>query len=375
MINLFEPDIGKQSFELLGDIAKSRWLGRGSHVVEFEKLFAAFQKLDPAHVHTISCCSDAIFGVLDIVGVEVGEEVIVPSISFPAVGSAVVKHGAKLVVVDCIANTGNVDIEAIGNAVTERTKAVFVTHYGGAPVDIAALRAIVGPEILILEDAACAFGSFRQGVSIGTEGDFGCWSFDAMKLLTCGEGGAVYFKDRKHVERAKEYFYLGLPAQSKSGIDRQGTDDRWWEYQLTSPGRRSIFTNINAALGIPQYESLLDVLEKRASIRRRYMDSLINVGGIFVEQTDQSVTYSNYFFTVLSSKRDKLASYLKEKGIYSTFRYYPLHLIDIFKPYALQCKGAFDFSESALNIPIHQNLSDDDVGKICDALTEFHRHS
>jgi dTDP-4-amino-4,6-dideoxygalactose transaminase len=373
MINLFEPDISKQSFELLGDIAKSRWLGRGSYVVEFEKLFAAFQNVDPAHVHTISCCSDAIFGVLDIVGIEADDEVIVPSISFPAVGSAVVKHGAKLVVVDSMANTGNANIEAIGNAVTDRTRAVFVTHYGGAPVDIAALRAIVGPEIFILEDAACAFGSFRNGVAIGTEGDFGCWSFDAMKLMTCGEGGAIYFKDPKHVERAKEYFYLGLPAQSKSGIDRQGTDNRWWEYQLTRPGRRSIFTNINAAFGIPQYDTLSDVLEKRAAIRRRYIDCLTKAGGMFVEQIDQSVSYSNYFFTVLSPKRDELASYLKEKGIYSTFRYYPLHLIDIFKPFAKPCQGAFDFSETALNIPIHQNLSDDDVEKICDALTGFHR--
>lgn len=372
MINLFEPDISKQSFELLSDIAKSRWLGRGSYVLEFEKLFAAFQNVDPTHVHTISCCSDAIFGVLDIVGIKAGEEVIVPSISFPAVASAVIKHGAKLVVVDCVAETGNVDLEAVGNAISERTKAVFVTHYGGAPVDIEALRAIVGPEILILEDAACAFGSFRHDVAIGTEGDFGCWSFDAMKLLTCGEGGAVYFKDAKHVEIAKEYFYLGLPAQSKSGIDRQGTDDRWWEYQLTRPGRRSIFTNINAAFGIPQYANLPTILEKRASIRRRYMDCLIKVGGNFVEQNDQSVKYSNYFFTVLSQKRDQLASHLKSNGIYSTFRYYPLHLIDIFRPYALECSGAFEFSETALNIPIHQNLSDDDVEKICDALTEFY---
>ena len=372
MINLFEPEISKQSFKLLEEIAQSRWLGRGNYVVEFERLFAAFQNVDSAQVHTISCCSDALFGVLDIVGIKAGEEVIVPSISFPAVASAVVQHGAKLVIVDCVAETGNINLQAIENAISEKTKAVFVTHYGGVPIDIEAVRAIVGPEILILEDAACAFGSFRNGVAIGTEGDFGCWSFDAMKLLTCGEGGAIYFKDTKHIESAKEYFYLGLPAQSKSGIDRQGTDDRWWEYQLTRPGRRSIFTNINAAFGIPQYDNLSSILKKRSSIRSRYMDCLDDVGGRYVEQNEQSVTYSNYFFTILSSRRDQLANFLKENAVYSTFRYHPLHLIDIFRPHAAQCTGAFEFSETALNIPIHQNLSGDDVDQICGLLVKFY---
>lgn len=371
MINLFEPDLGPQELALLAQVAATKWLGRGSYVSEFETLFAEFQKVDSHQVHTISCCSDAIFGVLDILGIHAGDEVIVPSISFPSIGSAVVKAGAQLVITDSCADTGNIDLNKLLGSVTPKTKAVFVTHYGGVPVDIGKIRELVGPDILILEDAACAFGSFKSGKAVGTEGDFGCWSFDAMKLLTCGEGGAMYFANPGHIERAKEYFYLGLPAQTKSGIDRQGTDDRWWEYQLTMPGRRSVFTNVNAAFGIPQFSTLSVALDRREAIRARYIECLDSLDANYIKQSDHSVTYSNYFFTVLTPDRDDLANHLKQLGIYSTFRYYPLHLIDIFKQYSNDCPGANQFSETALNIPIHQNLSDGDVSLICDALNAF----
>ena len=373
MINLFEPNLGQHELAMLEEVAATKWLGRGSYVTRFEELFSDFQKVGRNQVHTIACCTDAIFGVLDILGLGGDDEVIVPSISFPAIGSAVVKSGARLVVVDSCAETGNIDLKALSEALSKKTKAVFITHYAGIPVDIQRIRKMVGDGIFILEDAACALGSFKNGRAVGTEGDFGCWSFDAMKLLTCGEGGGLYFSNPEHVMQAKEYFYLGLPAQSKSGIDRQGTDDRWWEYQLTMPGRRSVFTNVNAALGIPQFDTLDAALDGRVSIRERYVACLDSVGAKYVEQSEEGVSYSNYFFTVLTPDRDRLAGHLKEHNIYSTFRYYPLHLIGIFDQYSCECPGAYQFSELALNIPIHQSLSDDEVSQICEALVEFFR--
>jgi dTDP-4-amino-4,6-dideoxygalactose transaminase len=128
MINLFEPDLGPQELALLAQVAATKWLGRGSYVSEFETLFAEFQKVDSHQVHTISCCSDAIFGVLDILGIHAGDEVIVPSISFPSIGSAVVKAGAQLVITDSCADTGNIDLNKLLGSVTPKTKAVFVTN-------------------------------------------------------------------------------------------------------------------------------------------------------------------------------------------------------------------------------------------------------
>ncbi len=374
MINLFEPHVNQKSLDLLREVFGSKWLGRGAHAVEFERKFSALLNTDVSKVHTIACCTDAIFGAFEVLGIKPGGEVIVPSISFPAVGSAIVAAGLKPRIVDIDLATGNIDLTRVEEVKTSSTVAVFVTHYGGIPVNIKRLREIVGPDVYIIEDAACALGTYINGVACGTEGDFGCWSFDAMKLLTCGEGGGLYVSDAEKMRHAKEYFYLGLPAQAKSGIDRQATDMRWWEYQLNTPGRRSIFTNINAAIGLPQFETLPAALERRQNIRNNYCNALDKVGGGYLRQEDSNVVYSNYFFTVMTERRDELASYLKDNQIYSKFRYYPLHLIELFSEYSEDCKNATVFSDTALNIPIHQSLTDSDVAHISNALQTFFKH-
>ena len=371
MINLFEPRVSPASLELLKNVFDSKWLGRGAQVTEFERKLAQLLRTDTTKVHTLSCCSDALFGAFEVLGIAPGGEVIVPSVSFPAVGSAIVAAGMVPRIVDIDLASGNIDLQAVERVLSPKTAAVFVTHYGGIPVDIQRLRSLVGPRVRIIEDAACALGTYVDGVACGTEGDLGCWSFDAMKLLTCGEGGGLYVANADEMTHAKEYFYLGLPAQAKSGIDRQATDSRWWEYQLNTPGRRSIFTNINAAIGLPQFDTLADALERREVIRRHYCETLDRVGGGYLGQTDPRVVYSNYFFTVMTPGRDELAAFLKSRQVYSTFRYYPLHLIELFRAHAQPCPAATAFAETALNIPIHQSLSDADVSQITDALQSF----
>jgi aminotransferase len=371
MINLFQPQVDESSIKLLQKVFESNWLGRGTYVADFEKKLSKFLDINPNQIHTIANCSDAIFGAFEVLGVEVGTEVIIPSVSFPAVGSAVIAAGLIPRIVDIDYVTGNINFEQLVENLNSRTSAVFVTHYGGIPADILRLREIVGKDIYLIEDAACALGTSVGGIACGTQGDFGCWSFDAMKLLTCGEGGAIYVADAKKMIHAKEYFYLGLPVQAKSGIDRLGNDSRWWEYQLNCEGRRSVFTNINAAIGLPQFDSIEDSLARRAFIRAEYCNVLDKVGCGYLRQDDGRVEYSNYFFTVVTAKRDELANFLKKESIYSSFRYFPLHKIELFSRYAGICLEADKFSNEALNIPIHHSLSDDDVHHICNSLYNF----
>lgn len=371
MINIFEPNVSHKSVELLSDVFESKWLGRGAYVNEFEDSLATSLRTEKINIHTIACCTDAIFGIFNIYDLPPQSEVLVPSISFPAVGSAILAANLVPKIIDIDISTGNVSFEEVKKHLSQKTSAIFVTHYGGIPVDIKTLREIVGPGILIFEDAACAFGTFTDGIACGTEGDFGCWSFDAMKLLTCGEGGAFFIKDPNKMMKAKEYFYLGLPSQTKSGIDRQATDSRWWEYQLNYPGRRSMFTNVNAAIGLPQFKSLEASLLRRQEIRNSYTKTLNDLNINYLKQENKNVSYSNYFFTIATNSRDELAQYLKSNGVYSTFRYYPLHLIEIFKSNAEACPSASLFSKTALNLPIHHSMSDEDVSKVCKLLASF----
>jgi dTDP-4-amino-4,6-dideoxygalactose transaminase len=375
MINIFQPVVASDSLGMVADVFKSNWLGRGKLVTEFECKLSKFLKVDRETIVTMSCCSDAIFGILPIIKRRFkSRQVLVPSISFPAVGSSVVEAGLDLVIIDVECNTGNISLDAVREHMNEDVLAVFLTHYGGNPVDVLALREIVGPNVFILEDSACALGSvLESGVSVGMHGDFSCWSFDAMKLLVAGEGGGAWIPKEEIRTEFKESLYLGLPASGKSGLDKSGDSAEWWSYDLKCFGRRSIFTDINAAIALPQFKTLSEKLRRRQFIREQYSNSIDQNSNLHVTPQNGCSIYSNYFFTILSENRNHLAFYLKDNNVYSTFRYFPLNQIRLFNDIAVvtNMDGSNSFSSKALNIPIHDGLSETDIKYICKLLIDY----
>ena len=372
MINLFEPNIGVQSLENLSQIFSSKWLGRGDLVNVFEEKLKDFMILDN-NLHTISSCSDAIIGSFELFDFKLDDEIIIPTNSFPIITSGAVLKGLKPVIVDIDPVTGNIDFESCRKALTAKTKAIYITHYGGIPVDVQKLKKYIGVDILVLEDSACALGTFIDNQCVGANADFSCWSFDAMKLLVCGEGGAFYMKDPERFERACEYFYLGLPKNKKSGMDSAKDNANWWEYDLKRIGVRSIFTNINAAIGLPELEKLKIYLDRKSYIASQY-DSKLNSDLISHRNVlfKENVSYSNYFYTIKTDNRDELARYLLNKNIYTSLRYSPLHKMGLFKNYSNgNFLGAEDFYTKSLNIPIHQNLGDQDLDLIINSINTF----
>lgn len=365
MINIFEPNVSKDSEKLLTEVFKSKWLGKGKLANHFEEKLCEYLGIQRANFHTLASCTDAIFASLRVFNLPAGSRVVIPSNSFPAVASAIIEAGHEPLIVDINPLTGNLCLDELQKHYNSACSAVFVTDYGGIPNNIDIIRKIVGPDSVILVDAAPSLGTFVKGKFSGYGADFCCWSFDAMKLLTCGEGGGVYIKNTEIMELFREYSYLGLSASEKSGLDRAKDGDVWWEYNIKSPGRRSVFTDINAAIGLPQIDKLEMRISRRSEIRTSYMDTFKCLDGFsYLEQSDEEAQYSNYFFTVVTSRRDELAIHLKKNGIYSTFRYYPLHRMPIFHRYAMTCGNCETFSDQALNIPIHDSLTDDDVNII-----------
>jgi len=375
MINLFEPIIPDESLDGVGSVFESKWLGRGQVVKKFETSLSLFLGADDAQITTMSCCSDAIFAILPVIKKHSNrKKVIVPAISFPAVGSAVIEAGLDLVIVDVDADTGNICMAALQQCFDDDVLAVFITHYGGNPVDISGLREFVGTDVFILEDSACALGSvLENGDAVGMHGDFSCWSFDAMKLLVTGEGGAARIGNGEVMTEFKESLYLGLPASEKSGLDRAGEAAEWWSYSLNSFGRRSVFSDINAAIGLPQFKTLSVKLDRREIVRKRYIGAINRNPSLQVTARGGCKTYSNYFFTVLSDQRNQLAAYLKNNDVYSTFRYYPLDKIELFRRNSviMDLAGSNSFSSRALNIPIHDALTEADIDFICKLLEEY----
>jgi dTDP-4-amino-4,6-dideoxygalactose transaminase len=377
MINLFQPSLGEEELEEIAKVFKSNWLGKGNYVKDFETGFAKSLKTNNKHFLSTSSCTEAIFLASDLFNFSSKDEIIVPSISFPSVGSSIMSKGAKIVFCDVDKYSLNVRAKDIKSKITINTKAVFLTHFGGVPCDMDPIVELCKEHnIFIIEDSACAVKSFYKGKACGTIGDMGMWSFDAMKTLSTADGGMMYIKDLKLRIEAEEKLYLGLPQKQKSGIDSSTeSGNTWWEFEMNHPGRRAIMNNVTAAMGCAQLKKLDSFISRRKEIYDVYHDKLSKLDWLTVPPIEKFDNVSSYyFFWIQTKKRNELAKYLLDNNVYTTFRYWPLHKINMFKDYV---DGDYPNSEYVskvtLNLPLHQSLSNEDVNKIIKLITEFNK--
>ena len=375
MINLFQPALGQEELDAIKNVFDSNWIGKGAKVNEFESLFAVNLKEDASHFVSTTSCTEAIFLAADIFEFCSDDEVIVPSISFPSIGSAVLKSGAKMVLCDVDRSSLNVRAEDIEKVITPLTKAVFITHYGGVSCDMDPIISLCNKhDIYLIEDAACAVRSFYKGKACGTFGDMAMWSFDAMKTVTTGDGAMIFFKSDANVVKAKELLYLGLPVKQKSGLVSSITSAaNWWEFEVNQYGRRAIMNDITAAIGVCQMEKLPKFLARRKEIHNKYYEALSYCDYLQLPpKLTSELESSYYFFWIQTEHRDLLAQYLLDNGIYCTFRYWPLHRVEAFASCADTSLDNSDFIASrTLNIPLHHSLSNNDVELIIEKIMSF----
>lgn len=371
MINVFQPSLGKEELDRIQKVFESNWLGKGKLVAEFEEKYADHLGVGKQHVLSTNCCTEGLFLSMRIFGIGAGDEVILPSVSFVGAGNAVCASGAKLVLADVDPRTLNIRPEDFEAKITPKTKALLLIHFGGIPCDMDAIMAIAKKHnIAVIEDSACAVFSTYKGRACGTIGDMGMWSFDAMKILVCGDGAALYFQDPAVRERAEKLLYFGL--ESKSGFSNS-VDQKWWEYEVSSFSHRSIMNDITAAMALEQLKKLPGFIARREQISDLYNQRLANETWLDLPQAvpaDCTTTHYFYHIQVKNGSRDALAKFLRENDIYTTFRYFPLHRVS-----AYQAEGSFPNTDYAadhtLCLPVHQSLTDDEVNYICDKIMEY----
>lgn len=371
MINIFEPKIGNRSLDLLAKTFKSNWLGRGSAVSTFEDILATFLRTDRNDICTVASCSDAIFASLRVLRLQTkSRKIAIPTNSFPVLLSSCQILGFEPVLIDIDEHTGLIDLDSL-STFKDDLAAVFYTNYGNKALHGDVVRSVVSPNTKVYVDNACALGAFwEDGTFVGSECDFCCYSFDAMKLVVCGEGGCAFFRDKHEMDLFRSLTYLGLPPKEKSGLDSAQNSSEWWEYDVTLPGLRSVFTNINASIGIPEIENVTRYLDRKSEIKNFYDYELANIEKLKVNNKAVPYKSSNYFYTIQCDARNELAQFLLKNGVYTTLRYHPLNQLSICRQ-EKKFPGTDEFFSKSLNIPIHHNLNDDDVNKIVGSLKDF----
>ncbi len=375
MINVFQPDLGAEELEAVKRVFASNWVGKGQVTAQFEAAFAKYIGVDGSLVRSVNCCTEGLFQAMSLMEIGPGDEVVLPTISFVGAANAVLSCGAKPVFCDVDARTLNPTAALLEERFTSRTKAVLILHYGGVPCEMDEISSLLeGRGIALIEDSACSVASRYKGRACGTFGDIGVWSFDAMKILVCGDGGMIYCRSSDLARRAEELTYLGL--MTKSGL-ASATDSKWWQFEISCGGRRAIMNDILSAIGMEQLKKLTSFIARRREIHERYTERLSEEGWLRVPPAISKECESSYYFYWIQTKpnvRDALARYLKDMGIYTTFRYYPLHWVKFYGS-EVSLPNAELAAQSTLCLPLHHSLTDVEIDTILRAVLDYRPHA
>ena len=357
-IVMFSPYLSKNAIPYVEEIMKSRWIGHGQKVNDFEDKFKSIFKIPyPVAVNSVS---SAIKIALDIIGVNPGDEVITTPQTCTWTNHPILEQYAKPVFADIRYETGNINPNDIEKMITKKTKAIIVAHWAGYPCDMYEISKIAKKkDIPVIEDASDALGAKYKNKPIGAVSNFTCFSFQAIKQITAGEGGILALSNKKDFESAVRRRWYGIDR-----LSRKPTVEGYYDFDVTERGYGYHMTNINAAIGIANLEEYKEIMERRKEISRKYRESFQKVDGIDLLESKNDRTHANELFTMHVKKRDKFCRMMSSNGIETSIVHMRNDAYAIFGGLRKDLHDLDRFSKTNISIPLHNNLSNEDVDYI-----------
>jgi perosamine synthetase len=368
MIKVSQGCLGEEEFAAVREVLASGYFGHGPKVVEFENALKAY--LGAANVVAVNTGTSALHLALDALGIGPGDEVIVPSLTYVASFQAIAATHAVPVACEIDHETLQVSLDDMEQRITPRTKALMPVHYAGARCDLERLRGIAERyKLRVVEDAAHAFGGTYAGRKIGSFGDIACFSFDSIKNITCGEGGAVVCRDAGLAERVRQKRHLGTKPEVNINASAAG---RGIAFTAVTRGFRYHMSSINAAIGIEQLKKVERFLARRRDICRRYDGAFGSIDCLRTLSADYGEAAPHiYVIRVLRGRRDALMQSLRDAGIETGLNYIPNHLHPYFQVAGLTLPVTEQTYREILTLPVHCDLSDADVESVIGTVRSF----
>jgi dTDP-4-amino-4,6-dideoxygalactose transaminase len=366
LIKLSKSIVGKEEKYAVEKILSIGYLGTGPETNAFEKEIEDFLNGETNVVCTNTGTS-ALQLALQACNIGIDDEVLVPTLTFVASFQAISATGAKPIACDVEENTALIDLIDAKKRVSSKTKAIMPVHYTGYMGDLNAVYKFAQENSLrVIEDAAHAFGCTYQGKKIGSFGDVICFSFDGIKNITSGEGGAVVTKDKDVIQRIQDFRMLGVEKDSLNRYQRK----RSWEFDVKEQGWRYHMSDIMAAIGRVQLKRFKNEFQpKRKSLHKHYRSRLNQLSGISLLDTNVDEICPHIMVVrILNGKRDFVRSKLSELNIQTGIHYKPNHLLSFYYQ-----SSSFPVAEmlykELISLPLHPELEIEDIDTICDSLT------
>ncbi len=369
--------LDEDDIALIVEVLRSDWLTTGPKVAEFEENFAQFVSAREAVV--VSNGTAALHTAMSAVGIEPGDEVIVPAMTFAASANCVVYQGGKPVFVDVHPDTLLLDISHVEAKITHRTKAIIAVDYTGQPCNYDSLREIADRHNLwLIADACHALGATYKDRSIGSLADLSVFSFHPVKHITTGEGGAITTADPELARRMRIFRNHGI-----NGDHRQRAAVDSWYYEMVELGFNYRITDFQCALGLSQLQKLPRWLARRRQIAARYNTAFKSVPEIEVPMILPECNSAWHLYVIrlnlhgLTVKRKQIFEALRAENIGVNVHYIPVHLHPYYRDNFGYRIGQYPEAEKAyvrlISLPIFPGMSDQDAEDVILAMHKVTR--
>ena len=347
----------------LRTVFESGFLNEGEQVNLFKRKLE--QYLNHGNVIPLNSCTSALTLSLILSGVKEGTEVIVPSMTCVASVTPIHNVGGTVVWADIDSHTGNMSVSDVEKKITPKTKAILCVNWAGLPCDLEKLQKLCKKHNLkLIQDAAHSFGSKYKSNHICGYADFTCYSFQAIKHVTCGDGGALVCFDAYDYERAKKLKWFGF--------DRDGCKDKkgeWkgqrWNVDVEESGYKFYMNNVSAAIGLSQIDHFDEIVSKHKRNAKLYGDIFESMDGVTPLMPLDNSDPAYWVFTILVEKnRDEIISKLNQLGIGAGLVHVPCHNYTCFESSKCDLPGTDKFHNTQISLPCGWWLTTDDIENI-----------
>lgn len=370
-IPLSDIDYGQEERLAVDNVLQSRWLTMGAITDEFEQAFSAYT--GARYAVAVTNATAALHMACVVAGLGPGMEAIVPSLTFVATANAIRYTGAKPVFVDIQAEEDlNISCQAIEQAITERTRAILVVHYGGYACDMPSIMELAHEhDLVVIEDAAHAVGSELGGIKLGTWGDMGCFSFFSNKNMTTGEGGMLVTNNEDFAKRMRLLRSHGMTTLT---LDRH--KGHAWSYDVVDLGYNYRIDEIRAALGKVQLAKLPANNDRRRQLTQLYRQAMqgIDLQVLIPFENHAGISAAHLLPLLLPPGSNRLAfmESMKAQGIQTSIHYPPIHSFSAYqsgqKNTSLPVTEALAARE--VTLPLYPGMSDQDVLTVTQAIEQ-----
>ncbi len=367
-IQLFRPTLGAAEKAALCETLDSRWVGRGPRSIHFEERFAEYIGVD--HAVALNSATAALHLGLLCAEVE-GQEVLTSSLTWVSSTQAILLAGGRPVFCDIEPDTLNLSVDDVARKITPTTRAIVVTHYGGQACDMdPVLELAAAHGLTVVEDAAHGCGGLYRGRRLGSLGDVGCFSFQATKNMTTGDGGMLVTGDEALAGRVRKLRWCGITRPTWERF-RPGQPKRSWMYEVEEVGWKYEMNDLAAALGLAQMDSLEANNQRRRELMARYREAFAGLDGVDCLAARDYALSACYNAVIQVDDRDGLFAHLDACGIDSNVHFYPNHLYRLFRPCTTRLPVTERVWQRILSIPLYPGLTEEHQDRVIAAVRAF----